>query len=186
MPASDPGPPSLADALEDALCAAHAALHRQLEEGVYDALAALVRQDVSLAAARWKAVVTLLDEHQAFEEQRVLPAYEALAPSEGPGRVDHVRGDHIILQRHVDAVAAVFAHGLGQGEAGSPPTLRAVLEALPAFYRFLATLEHHTAREQTSVYPALARSRPRVEVAELTEIIQTAARSRVVEGRRED
>lgn len=130
---------------------AHLALHVLLEDRAYLVLEALVAVDVSTARARFDVLAALLEEHMAFEEEHVLPFYRSVAPKDGPGRADHVDGDHVILRRQVDAIDAALV----EMEAAS--TLRAVLERLPALYRLLATLEHHTAREQRTVYPTLER-----------------------------
>jgi hypothetical protein len=131
-----------------ALLDAHAAVHRGFDDAVYDVLTKLVALDVAGARARFHAFKALLEEHMAFEEARVLPLYEQVAPKDGPGRLDHVRGDHTILVRHLDAIGAFLD--------GELPSLRAVLEQLPVVYRLLATLEHHTVREQNNVYPVVA------------------------------
>lgn len=130
---------------------AHLAVHRLLEDRAYLMLEALVTHDVSTARARFDVLEALLDEHMAFEEERVLPHYRSVAPTDGPGRADHVDGDHVILRRHLEAIDTALL----EMEAAS--TLRAILERLPFVYRLLGTLEHHTAREQRSVYPALER-----------------------------
>lgn len=135
-----------------ALVDAHLAVHRWLEDRAYLVLEALVARDVSTARARFDVLASILEEHMAFEEERVLPFYRSVAPPDGPGRADHVDGDHVILRRNVDAIDGALV----EMEAAS--ALRAVLERLPIVYRLIATLEHHTAREQQSVYPALERS----------------------------
>ena len=136
-----------------ALLDAHAAVHRWLEERAYATIEALVATDVVRARVLFDGFARVLAEHMAFEDERVLPVYTRVAPKDGPGRADHVEGDHTILRRHVDAIVAL----LDEVE-GAP--LRAVLERLPVVYRLLGTLEHHTAREQNNVYPALARALP--------------------------
>ena len=128
---------------------AHLAVHRWLEDRAYLVVEALVSSDVSRARRRFDGLAALLEEHMAFEEERVLPHYRGVAPSDGPGRADHVDGDHVILRRHVDAIDGALV------EIEAASSLRAVLERLPIVYRLLATLEHHTAREQNNVYPAM-------------------------------
>lgn len=131
---------------------AHLAVHLWLEDRAYLVLESLVASDVGTARARFDQLAAILEEHMAFEEEHVLPLYRSVAPADGPGRADHVDGDHVILRRHVDAIDAALV------EMEASFTLRSVLERLPVVYRLLATLEHHTAREQKSVYPALAAS----------------------------
>lgn len=141
---------------------AHLAVHRWLEDRAYLVLEALVACDVSTARARFDGLAAILEEHMAFEEQHVLPCYRSVAPSDGPGRADHVDGDHVILRRHVDAIDGALV------EVEAASTMRAVLERLPVVYRLLATLEHHTAREQQSVYPALERALDRALCDDVT------------------
>lgn len=145
-----PAPEPTGNALVDA----HTDVHVWLEDRVYDVLEALVARDLSRARAAWRSFVAVLDEHMAFEDQHVMRAYEDTAPADGPGRADHVEGDHTILVRHTAAIEDVLA------ALDDRTTLRAILEALPVFYRLLGTLEHHTMREATYVYPALARTVP--------------------------
>lgn len=125
------------------LVTAHARVHAWLEDNTY-----AVRVDD--AQALFARVARLLREHMAFEDRHVMPMYKSVAPADGPGRADHVDGDHVILLRHVEAIDALLADLDGA-------SLRDVVTRLPVVYRLLATLEHHTAREQANVYPALAR-----------------------------
>ncbi len=141
-----------------ALLEIHGAVHAALEDAVYAVLDKLVSLDVAGAAAVFEALAARLVVHMSFEEAQVLPLYAPHAPKDGPGRLDHVAGDHTILLRHVEAVRAILAE-LSRAppatEADAPAPRRAVLERLPVLYRLLGTLEHHTAREQNNVYRAI-------------------------------
>jgi hypothetical protein len=158
------------------LVVAHDALHARLEELAWAALEALVRQQLEAAAGSWRAFAVLLQEHMALEDGRVLPAYRPLAPAEGPGRLDHVEGDHTILLRHVAAIDALLGQlqQLGAQSAAALP-LRSILQELPVFYRLLGTLEHHAARERQHVYPALARALPPEDLRALSTALTAAA-----------
>lgn len=164
------------------LVAANAAVHRRCEDEAYGVLEALVHLDVAAATARLRTLVDLLEDHMAFEEERVMPAYAPLAPVDGPGRADHLAGDHTILHRHLALIDAMLG-GLAAAQANASLDLRRVLEELPAVYRLLATLDHHTTREQSHVYPALARALPATEGDELARQIRAVERSRVAGGR---
>jgi hypothetical protein len=97
-----------------------------------------------------------------------MPAYAPLAPADGPGRVDHVAGDHVILTRTLaaahDALAELTAGG----------TARVVLERLPTVQRVIATLEHHTLRE-ARVYETIET----IETIATMEPLAKAARAHV-------
>jgi hypothetical protein len=138
---------------------AHLAVHTWIEEHTYRVLEALVTSRPDEARATFARIVRVLDAHMAFEDVHVLPAYKTVAPSDGPGRADHIEGDHVILQRHIAAIHAAL---------GEMTELRSVLERLPVLYKLIATLEHHTAREQTAMYPAVAR------------VLDDAARQKVI------
>ena len=79
-----------------------------------------------------------------------VPPSARLAPTEGPGRVDHLEGDHVVLVRLVTEIA---------GFLPEQADLRTTLQRLPSLYRLLGVLEHHTVREVT-VYPALEEQLP--------------------------
>jgi hypothetical protein len=133
----------------DSVIAAHDRHHERLRELLFALLARLVGVDVAAARACFAVFVDELRAGLALEDELVLPAYRPLPPAQaGAGRVDHVDGDHVILLRGVDFVAAFL------DEVAAAPTLRTVLEGLPHVYRLLGTLEHHGERERRHVYPA--------------------------------
>lgn len=157
------------------LAAAHAALHEALADALYRVLTRVLDGDLAGARALLAALTRVFEEHQAFEEEHVMPAYAPLAPADGPGRVDHVAGDHVILTRTLaaahDALAELTAGG----------TARAVLERLPTVQRVIATLEHHTLREarvyetiETSATMEPLAKAARAHVAALTERARSA------------
>src|ERR1043166_7255561 len=127
---------------------AHAAVHRFIEDELYGVLEARGARDGDGAAARFTRMRAVLEEHMAWEEANVIPLYAPIAPKDGPGRLDHIAGDHTILIRNCD-IARGAIDGLS---SSSPPSLRDVLEQLPHVYRLIAALEHHTLREQNNVY----------------------------------
>jgi hypothetical protein len=134
--------------MSEPLLEAHAAVHAWIEEHTYRMIEALVTSRHDDARATFARIAHVLDVHMAFEDAHVLPVYRTVAPADGPGRADHIDGDHVILQRHLAAIADAVAE---------MSDLRSVLERLPTIYKLIATLEHHTTREQSSMYPAVAR-----------------------------
>lgn len=131
------------------LLAAHVAVHAWIEEHTYRMIEALVTSRTGEARGLFARITRVLDVHMAFEDAHVLPLYRTLAPADGPGRADHIDGDHVILKRHLVAINEAL---------DSMTSLRAVLERLPIVYRLIATLEHHTTREQSTMYRAVARA----------------------------
>jgi len=123
----------------------HDELHRRLEERVWRLLEAMATRDTPQALRHFHLFATVLDAHMAIENERVIPAWRPLVPAEGPGRVDHLEGDHVILVREVTEI---------RGFLPEPGDLRTTLHRLPVVYRLLSVLEHHTARE-VPVYRAL-------------------------------
>ncbi len=128
---------------------AHLAVHMWIEEHTYRMIEALVTSRYDEGRALFARITRVLDVHMAFEDEHCLPAYRTVAPADGPGRADHVDGDHVILKRHLAAMDEALDEMSG---------LRSVLERLPVVYRLIATLEHHTTREQSGMYPAVARA----------------------------
>jgi hypothetical protein len=126
----------------------HRAVHALLEERLWQALEALVLRDRAAAAAAFSSFARLLAKHMAFEDVAVLPRYAPHAPADGPGRLDHVQGDHVILKRHVEDIGGWLA------ALPADAALRTILAGLPALYRILQVLEHHTLREER-VYGAI-------------------------------
>ena len=129
---------------------AHAAVHRWIEDALYGVLEALVARDIDGeidgASTRFTRMRAVLEEHMRFEDEHVIPRYAPLAPKDGPGRLDHIAGDHTILIRNCDIAAGAMV------ALSSSSSLRDVLEQLPHLYRLIAALEHHTLREQNNVY----------------------------------
>lgn len=128
----------------------HEELHRLLEERVWRTLEALVTLDGEQARRHFRLFAEVLDAHMTVEDQLVIPAWRPLAPVDGPGRVDHLEGDHIVLVRLVGEIA---------GFLPAQADLRTTLQRLPSVYRLLGVLEHHTMREAT-VYRTLEGALP--------------------------
>ena len=152
--------------MSQALLDAHASVHAFLEDALYQALAKLVHLDVAGAAVDVERFASALQEHMRWEDSEVLPVYRDVAPADGPGRADHVAGDHVILVRTLGSLKDTLS------ALPADATLREVLEILPAAYRVLSTLEHHTAREQQNVYPALARVLPPHSLDDVTDALR--------------
>ena len=135
--------------LEDA----HDRHHARLHDGFYEVIGRWVTPerfaDGVDAQTLFRRLCGELEAAVDLEERAILPAYRTL-PSHAPqGRPEVVDGDHTILRRTIVAIEERFA------AIGATPTQREVLEALPLVYRLIATLEHHTEREQRHVYPSM-------------------------------
>jgi hypothetical protein len=139
------------------LVAAHGRVHTLLEEQLLTALERLTLRDFTGAQLAWRAFSTLLRAHMVLEDAAVLPAYAPLATA-GAARLDHIEGDHTILERHTAMGDALFP------AVDDVMSQRDVVLALPPMLRLHSTLEHHTLREQTHVYPALAHALPSADV----------------------
>ena len=129
----------------------HGRVHEALREDLLTAIEALVSQNLPEARAIFERFDRRLSLHMRFEDDLVLPRYAAHAPSEGAGRLEHIEGDHTVLLRHVERTLVI----LDDLESGAPALLREIMLSLDTPLRLLNTLEHHTLREQTHVYPVL-------------------------------
>lgn len=127
---------------------AHEQHHALLEELLYELLEDIVAGRGLAARTRCAVFAQQLAAAIAIEDGEVLPAYRTLAAPEGPGRPEHVEGDHVILNRRLQAL---------QEAVGALPEeipLRfALTSVVPLVYPLLATLEHHLERERRFVYP---------------------------------
>lgn len=137
--------------------------HALLREQLFVVLEKLVAVDVDGAAAEFAEFVDDLEEGLAVEEDVVLGVYRRVGPKDGQGKPEIVEGDHVILRRGIETVQALLN--------AKPTTLRAVLEQLPHVYRLIATLEHHTLREQKHVYPVVAAALDAAEAAEVEGVL---------------
>jgi hypothetical protein len=160
------------EAIPAQILALHAAHHSRLRELLFLTLERLVVVDIDAARRAFDAFAEELDAGLALEDEIVLPAYRPLQAAAGPGRADHVEGDHVILHRGLGFVDALLAEVAGQ------PSLRGVLEGLPHVYRLLGTLEHHTERELRHVYPVVVAALAPAAAARLRDGL-----GRLVEGR---
>jgi hypothetical protein len=137
----------------DDVIALHDRHHARLVDLLFVTIERLVDVDpvagVDAARATFSTFERELLEGLAIEDDVVMPAYRSLQPAQGPGRADHVDGDHVILRRGLGFVHALF------DEVAASPTRRAALQGLPHVYRLLGTLEHHTERERRHVYPVV-------------------------------
>lgn len=132
------------------LCTVHDEVHLRLEERVYRTLEALIALDPASAVRHFREFSEGLALHMAIEDELVIPAWRPHAPVDGPGRADHLEGDHVVLVRLMGEI---------QGFLGEPVDLRTILKRLPSVYRLLGVMEHHTMREER-VYRFLEGSLP--------------------------
>jgi hypothetical protein len=161
----------MTDAVDDVL-RLHDRHHERLSELLYGVLDRLVDVDVAGARATFAAFERELDEGLALEDELVMPVYRTLQPQQGPGRADHVDGDHVILRRGIGFVQVLL------DEVAASPVRRTALVGLPHVYRLLGTLEHHTERERRHVYPVAvpaladdARARLRAALGHLVDVV---------------
>lgn len=132
------------------LCTTHDEVHLRLEERVWRTIEALIALDPAAAVGHFREFADGLDTHMTIEDQLVIPAWRPLAPADGPGRVDHLEGDHVVLVRLVAEIRGFLADATD---------LRTILKRLPAVYRLLGVMEHHTMREER-VYRTLESTLP--------------------------
>jgi hypothetical protein len=142
---------------DDAIIALHAAHHARLEELLLQTLEALAAGVVAEARACFGSVVLELLQGLQLEDDVILPLYDTLGPHAPQGRRVVVDGDHTILRRTIEAVAAFLDD---VDAAPAPLRQRAIMVGLPVVYRLLHTLEHHSEREARHVYPVVV---PRLE-----------------------
>ncbi len=151
--------------------ALHDRHHELLREQLFTVLARLVDVDIAGAGVVFGEFVVDLEAGLAVEEGVVMAVYRVHGPKEGSGKPEIVEGDHVILRRGIETVLGFLA----AHRAAGPTTLRAILEELPHVYRLIATLEHHTLREQKHVYPVIAGAlddgQRAAVVAELTRLV---------------
>ena len=126
-------------------------LHERMEEGLLQVLEALTELRVDEARERWMDVIRRMDAHADAEARLVIPLYDALGEAPRGGSAELMEADHLTLNK-VQVAAKEALASLGQG----PVALRRqMVLALPLVYRVRSVLEHHTAREQAHMYPAL-------------------------------
>lgn len=135
--------------------ALHARHHARLEEHLLCTIEALMAVDVDAARDCFALFDAELHEGLDLEERVILPAYRALPTHAPQGRPDVVDGDHVILERGIEATLS-WLTALSALPATAEARRRDVAVGLPVVYRLLATLEHHGEREFKHVYPAVA------------------------------
>ena len=137
---------------DEAIIALHAGHHARLEELLLQTLEALAAGVVVEARACFGSVVLELLQGLQLEDDVILPLYDTLGPHAPQGRRVVVDGDHTILRRTIEAVAAFL-----DDVDAAPAHLRqrAIIVGLPVVYRLLHTLEHHSEREARHVYPVV-------------------------------
>jgi hypothetical protein len=135
--------------------ALHARHHERLEEHLLCTVEALMAVDVDAARDRFAVFIAELREGLELEERTILPAYRALGSHAPQGRPNVVDGDHVILERGIEATLA-WLTALAALPSSADVRRRDVAIGLPVVHRLLATLEHHGERERRHVYPAVA------------------------------
>jgi hypothetical protein len=133
----------------------HARHHERLAEHLLCTVEALMAVDVDAARDHFAVFVAELREGLDLEERVILPAYRALPTHAPQGRPDVVDGDHVILERGIEATLS-WMTALSALPPGKDARRRDVAVGLPVVYRLLGTLEHHGERELRHVYPAVA------------------------------
>ena len=134
--------------------ATNAAIHATLHEHHWRLIEALTELDLVMAQNAFAALTSLLHAHLDVEEHALMPAFLEFVPhSDGEKTLKLVDGDHIILQRSEDAMAAQLA------AFGHEVSRRTMVLTIETFLRFGRVLEHHTSREEKTLYPAFDAAR---------------------------
>jgi hypothetical protein len=138
---------------------------------LYEAVTDLAFDDASVAWSRFRR---RLQAHMAFEEEHTLPALgPALAAAKSEERtVEHVDGDHRILERTVRKIDAALDRLCDE-----PPSRRRMVLELDNLLLIRRVLEHHTAREQRFVYPLLDEQLEAEELARFKDAFEAASRA---------
>ena len=131
----------------------HAAHHARLDDLLLQTVELLMDVDVDGAGGPFAEFVVELRAGLALEEAVILPAYRRLPTHAPQGRPEVVDGDHVILERGIEA-ATVWLRALSSLEA--PHRRREIAIGLPVVHRLRGTLEHHGEREFRHVYPTVA------------------------------
>ncbi len=138
--------------------AANAAIHAELEERYLTFLERLTELRLDDATQEFEALMQLLHAHVDVEEKHILPHFVSVLAPEGASDDERevarktaqlVDGDHLILSRTEASMRAAL-EGMG-----SAPSRRDLVRGLETFLRFGRVLEHHTDREQRTLYPRL-------------------------------
>lgn len=137
----------------DTLIDLHARHHARLDELLLETIEFLMDVDIDAAQARFAVFVAELREGLSLEDELILPAYRALPSHPPQGRPEVVDGDHVILERGLEATTAWLA-ALRATDAAH--RRREVAVGLPVVHRLRGTLEHHGEREFRHVYPTTA------------------------------
>ncbi len=132
------------------LTEANAAAHAVLERLLMEVIEAAVDGRVVAAQERCVRLREAFGRHLAAEEAHTLPLLRDLGgPLVKLARI--VDGDHRIIDRSLEAVAAMLAEA---GPDGADAR-RAVLHRLEVLSKLKTVLEHHGVREQEDIYPPL-------------------------------
>jgi hypothetical protein len=137
---------------DDDIVALHQAHHDRLEELLIQTVEHLMDVDVVAATGVFGRFVDELEQGLALEEAVIMPAYRGLQEHAPQGRPDVVDGDHVILRRGIEASRALLE---GLAAMPSEKRRRCIAIELPTVHRLVGTLEHHSAREDRHVYPAV-------------------------------
>lgn len=124
----------------------NARAHAAFDDSYLDLLEAFTACDYSAALAVFHDLNSQLQAHLEFEESQLLP----LLADGQPGMVRLISSDHLIIERLLKSITIVLAELIN-----TRPPRRSMLCHLPLMVRLGAVLEHHTEREQQTLYPLL-------------------------------
>lgn len=124
----------------------NAAAHVAFDARYLDLLEALTACDYPAALHVFHELCAHLRAHLEIEERELLP----LLADEQLGVTRLIGGDHLIIERLLKRISTALTE-----LAATCPPRRDMLAHLPLLIRLGAVLEHHTEREQQTLYPLL-------------------------------
>jgi hypothetical protein len=157
------------------LARANERAHLHLEQLWLDMMEAVLTVHYPAAHQALDVLEQAIAAHAAVEEEDAFGPFEtwlrAQAATGGPeDKTDqHLRGDHVILER---AVGGARRQLEALEEQGAP--LREVASVLEPFVRLQSVLDHHTTREQRLLYPVLDARLPPAQATALASALLEA------------
>jgi len=140
----------------------NARVHEALEALWVDAMVALTGLELPAATAAWERFEALIREHARREDEIIFPLFAATGPPPRGAAPEILAGEHDKLAQLTAVCRGALAELTEEAAGGGPePALRrSMVRRLDHFQRLHHLFEHHTLREETLVYPALAGAAP--------------------------
>lgn len=140
------------------------AIHEHLDELFLLHQEALLKLDLTLAAARLQAFERELQTHIRVEEELLLPVYQRAGRIPG-GPIEFFTGEH----QRLLAMLARFAETIEQLKHNQTDLDREVIRLFDAEAVFKSLMQHHDQRERNILYPKLDEVTEEAERAVLLE-----------------